>query len=392
MNICFVYKEDYPWDVRVEKIVMSLARSGHDVTVVARNLKHLPQRDNSQGFAIRRLPSFSRMGRLGATLSAPLFFSPVWFTVLSNVIRETKSTIIVVRDLPLMPLAIMAGKVHRCHVIFDMAECYPEMYRSILEYSPHTLRSWFLKNPTLASFLERFSVHRSSHTFVMIAESRDRLIRLGHDPTRITIVSNTPGRPTRPPRSHVAHSRLRLLYVGFITRIRGLDNMIRGIRYYLDNNPSGPDVEFDAVGKGNAIPEYEALAEKLGLASRVRFHGWSEQSLIDELYAASDIGVLTYRVCAHWNHTIPNKLFDYMRVGMPVLATNVLPIQRIVEEVGCGMVCQDGNAGSCGEALAALVDPAARNELGRNGYDAVRRQYNWETDEARLLQVITQLQ
>ena len=392
MKICFLYKEDYPWDVRVEKIVKTLAAADHEVTLVARNLKRRPRLESAEDFTIRRLPAWpGPFRRLDGAFSVPLFFNPVWFATLARAVRESGASVIIVRDLPLMPLAIGVGAALGCRVVFDMAECYPEMYRSIVSFSRRRLRSWLTKNPAFASWMERFSVARSSHVMVMIEESRDRLLRMGFDAGKISIVSNTPARTTRLPRTHEGDSTLRLLYVGFVTRIRGLNNLIHGIRAYVDAYPDGPRVEFDAVGKGAAIDEYRTLAERLGVASQVRFHGWCEQDFVDELYARSDVGVLTYRFCPHWNHTIPNKLFDYMQAGMPVLATDVRPIRRIVEEVGCGVVFPDGDAQACGEAIARLTDAAVRAELGRRGHAAVEDRYNWEHDGAELLRVIDQL-
>jgi len=179
--------------------------------------------------------------------------------------------------------------------------------------------------------------------------------------------------------------------VGFVTRIRGLDNMLHGLRAYRDLSRDLPPAEFHVVGVGDALDESRALAERLGLQASVHFHGWCEQDFVDALYADSDIGVLTYRVCGHWNHTIPNKLFDYMRSGMPVLATDVRPIRRIVEQESCGLIVPDGDAAACGRALAELADPDRRRLLGRNGHDAVQERYNWARDTSRLLRIMAEL-
>jgi glycosyltransferase involved in cell wall biosynthesis len=392
MKILFVYKEDYPWDVRVEKIVTALVGADHEVTLLARNSKRRATVESGDTFRIRRLPALPGWcGRLNVLFGVPLFFNPVWLHALWRTLVGTGARVVIVRDLPLMLAALFVARVLGRRVVFDMAECYPEMYRTILQFHANRLWNWFTKNPWIMTQLERIAVGQADHTLVMIEESRDRLLRLGFDGQKITIVSNTPPLQDLPPREHAAGGVLRLLYVGFVTRIRGLDNLLRGLHDFRSRGPEMPPVEFNVIGIGDALPEYRTLATRLGLDTCVHFHGWCEQDFVDALYADSDVGVLTYHACGHWEHTIPNKLFDFMRSGLPVLATDIGPIRRIVEQENCGLIIPDGDAEACGRAIARLTDPALRTTLGHNGHAAVCRQYNWQRDSAQLNAVLASL-
>ncbi len=389
-RICFVYKEDYPWDVRVEKILKTLSAAGHDLSLICRNTKRLAREEQTEEFSIHRLPALSALGgKLANLFSIPFYFNPFWFYWMLRYTRAIKPQVLIIRDLPLMPLGILVGKIVGARVIFDMAECYPEMYASTMQFSDNKLVKFLFKNPGFAGLMEKFSFRHAAHVFVMIEESRDRLIRLGADPDRITIVSNTPSTMgTEKPRRHGADEVLRLLYVGFVTRIRGTDNVLHGLRAYLDSQENPVKVEFDVIGIGAALSGYRELCHELDLDDHVNFHGWCSQEFVDELYDRSDVGVLTYHVCSHWNHTIPNKLFDYMLAGMPVLATNVGPIKRIVEDVECGLIFNDNDADGFAQCLAALTDAELRNRMAGQGTEAVTRQYNWEVDTARMLEAL----
>ena len=344
MNILIVYKEDYPWDVRVEKIAITLAGAGHDVTILANNCEQKPSFERIGSYRVRRLYTLSRIrGPLGKVIGkalrllfAPVFFNPIWLLhILSSIIRH-KSDVVIVRDLPLVVSGIFTAKMLRRRVVFDMAECYPEMYSSIQTFNRPSLLNRIVKHPAIAAGIERFCVRRVDLTLVMIEESHTRLVRRYGETIPLEIVSNTPVLSGKPVRLHSTHTILKLLYVGFITRIRGLDNAILGIERYISRNSgSKPKIEFHVVGIGGALDEYRQLVNDRGLNEFVHFYGYSDQEFVDDLYAMCDFGVLTYHVCGHWNHTIPNKLFDYMYAGMPVLATNIVPIKRILEEVGC---------------------------------------------------------
>lgn len=389
MRILFIYKEDYPWDVRVEKIARTLATAGHEVTVLSRNCKRRSTIDNSNGFAIMRMPALPRwLGPLNQIFGLPHFFNFFWTFFIWRAAKQTESDLIIVRDLPLMLNALAVKHLLERPVVFDMAECYPEMYRAIQLFGRNKTMSWIVKNPAFTRLLESAAVKGADHVLVMIEESRNRLLALGTAADKVTIVSNTPLQSDTGPREHVDSKVVRFLYVGYVTRIRGLDNFLRGLRHFVTHGDGKSVPEFNVVGVGDALQEYRQLARVLGIEAYVRFHGWCDQPFVDDLYSRSDVGILTYRVCGHWNHTIPNKLFDYMRSGMPVLATDVIPIKRIVEDIQCGVIVKDGDDESCSNGIAKLCDARFRAQLGKRGYEAVRSRYNWADDEKRLNGVI----
>src|SRR5690606_5466529 len=89
-----------------------------------------------------------------------------------------------------------------------------------------------------------------------------------------------------------------------------------------------------------------------------------------------------------WNSTIPNKLFDYMAAGIPVLTADARPAARVVRQSGCGGVFESGNADAMARAIASLADPKFRRRCGANGRQAIQDRYNWEIDAQRLLEAV----
>ena len=390
MRCLFIYKEEYPWDVRVEKIVDSLVDDGHEVLLVCRNLRQEVVDEHAKGFKIRRLPVTSHWPRSWQKISnLALWFNPVWVATVFRAAKEFRPEVIIVRDLPLVMTGIAVGRRWRARVIFDMAECYPEMYRSSRQFRKRRSTGSWAKSPWLAGLYERWAVKRVDHILAMIEESRERLIGMGVDPRTVAIVSNTPPMSKVPshPRKHQG-SELRIIYVGFLTRIRGLDVLIRGARAYLDTLGKGASIEVDIVGKGAARDELVTLVDQLGLQGHVRIHGWLEHSEVADLMENANVGALTYRICGHWNHTIPNKIFDYMAMGLPVIATGVHPIARILKETESGVVCRDQDPEDLAAKLCELRDAQVRQHLGHNGHAAIVSRYNWEVDKRQLLDVI----
>lgn len=388
---CFlIYKEDYPWDVRVEKLATSLSKAGHEVTIICRNHGQKPVREDTPNFRIRRLPVTRLLPSfLVKLLNFPYWFNPLWLWTIFDSSRGASKPIFIVRDLPLVKAGLLVGKLRRAPVVYDMAEVYPEMYASILKFSESRVPHSRLKSPFLAKRYERAILFSVDHTLVMIEESRDRLIKKGISPDKVTIVSNTPLIEKFDNEIHIHKGQnLRIVYVGFITKLRGLDLLIKAAHEYLRNGNSTDSIQIDIVGKGEEKARLIQLVEELKLGENVKIHGWLSQDEVDHLMARANVGALTYRVCGHWNHTIPNKIFDYMLAGLPVLATEVIPVKRIVSEANCGVICEDLNPVDIAKKLKMLTDPNLRNLYGTNGYKAVVESYNWRKDEANLLSAI----
>ncbi|MEP4679995.1 MAG: glycosyltransferase, partial [Lentilitoribacter sp.] len=153
---------------------------------------------------------------------------------------------------------------------------------------------------------------------------------------------------------------------------------------FLKNQTDKDCLYIDIVGKGDSFKELQTMISDAGLETNIRLHGWLEQKDVDKLMARANVGALTYRVCGHWNHTIPNKIFDYMLAGLPVLTTPVIPIKRIVKTTDCGVIASDTTPQTIARCLKELQDPNVRQNYGNNGNASIQKLFNWSQDEQRL--------
>jgi glycosyltransferase involved in cell wall biosynthesis len=388
MRILAVYGEDFPWDVRLQKILGGFQADGHEIHLVCRNLARRQLAEVVEGFECRRVISPRVPQVLNTAASVPAFFNPIWTRAITRGIRQARADVVFVRDLPLALAALRAAEAAGLPLLVDMAENHPAMWRTVNKLYPRQVSSRFMKNPAVGRWMERQVVPRADMILCVVPEMREHLLRLGARPERIRVVSNTPeleqvDGPALsqndyrfPPRSG---AYLEIAYVGFVDRSRGLQNILRAMARLGEAHPVP---RLHIMGAGDYLRELQELASDLGLSERVFCHGWVDHEHLPSLIRRTDAGVIPHLRTEHTDTTVPNKLFDYMACGLPVLVSDLRPVVRIVNEEKCGIVFRDGDVEEISTAIERLADPVFRATLGRNGRDAILRRYNWGLDMA----------
>jgi len=106
MRIALIWKNDYPWDIRVEKMGRSLLSCGHEIHIIASNNKKEKTHEKLDGLFIHRLKTFKR-STINKIVSTPFFLNPFWVLPIYRVCKKYKVDIIIVRDLPLVLCGIV---------------------------------------------------------------------------------------------------------------------------------------------------------------------------------------------------------------------------------------------------------------------------------------------
>jgi glycosyltransferase involved in cell wall biosynthesis len=387
MRVLYVWDADYPWDVRTEKICLTLTQQGHHVVIAARNREGKPRREALPEGLVERLPAFRVPG--GDWLSFPAFFNPVWLRHLSRMGVRHRIDIVIVRDLPLAPAALLASR-GRWPVVLDMAENYPAMIADIWTDGRARPLDVLVRNPRIVAAVERFTVRHAAHILTVVEESKERVERLGVPAHRISVVSNTP------PISRVAplvprtsSEPLRIVYLGLIEKHRGVEELLLAAQELA---AAGVEYALDMVGDGKDYAYMRRRAADLGLtAPRVVFHGRLPHHEAIAILRSAQVGVVPHHARESWNTTIPNKLFDYMAAGLAVVSSDAAPAARIIRQTGAGLLFASGDATDLAEKLTEMQDLAAWDRYRRLGQQAVLLRHNWESASSVLLEIISQL-
>ncbi|HEY6653612.1 MAG TPA: glycosyltransferase [Solirubrobacterales bacterium] len=169
------------------------------------------------------------------------------------------------------------------------------------------------------------------------------------------------------------------VYVGALTTGRGLEISIKALAHLSK-------VRLRLVGPGHA--RYRAdladLAHAEGVAERVEFTGAvSPEELLSEIAGASVGLALIQPVCLSYRMSLPNKLFEYVAAGLPVLGSDLPAIGGLVSEYGIGLLAQPEDPADVATKLREMIRPE-RNEAFRAAARRAAAELRWE-NESQLL-------
>ena len=390
--ILYVYDGDWPWRAtRVAKETRSLASAGHRVVLISRNDRCQVRVEETPWMTVRRLP-FVRVRALNRLINFPFPVNPVWFFSILRAATDCRADHILVRDLPLALTALAVGRRLGIPVAYDMAEVYPEFLRDRVEFNRASWSDRIVRSPGAAARVERAVLRRADTIIVVSDESRERCLGLGVARDRVIQVGNTPDdleaiRAARrdPARDRPEFDEFVLLFVGILMWDRGVADAVRALPAI---RAAFPKTRLIVVGDGDERRDIERLIAERGFGSCVELLGWRDHASLPELYATSDIGLLPFLGGRHVKITLANKLFDYMAAGLPIVASDLPPMRRVLHETQAGVLFEPGDQASLAAATVALLrDLAMRRRLADNGRRAATEKYNWREDEKRLLEI-----
>ena len=169
-----------------------------------------------------------------------------------------------------------------------------------------------------------------------------------------------------------------MVYGGGVNYHRGLQTAIQALRLIPKKIPN---IRFLIIGGGTYLSDLKELTRDLGVEEYVDFLGWKQQQELLELMSQADVAIIPHIKSEHTDSTIPHKLFQYMYAGIPILASDCLPLKRILDETGTGVCFKDRDEKSFTESLIQLVVNREFQERNpENGRNWVVNKYNWKKD------------
>ena len=362
VRIVMVVTNDLEGDQRVHKMALTLMKKGWDILVIGRKLPASGNLDRPYGTSRLRL-LFNK---------GPLFYAcfniRVFFLLLA-----TKASLFVANDLDTLPAVWLASRIRMKPLVYDSHEYFTEVPELVGRKREQKI--W--------KFIER-SIQPRLINVVTVNHSIARIFNEEYG-REVKVVLNfpiceSPGQITGYLPPGFANSPL-IIYQGAVNKGRGLEQLIGAL-------PELPEYNVIVAGGGDLLGKIKDMVRSAGLSERVYFTGKVPFEELKWYTAQAMVGIsLEQDIGLNYRYSLPNKLFDYMRAGLPVVASDLPEISRLVRRSGSGILVSDFSPDSLAGVFRKLLeDRDLRKKLSDNAR-MNSGDYCWEKQEELILDI-----
>ncbi|MCP9337190.1 glycosyltransferase family 4 protein [Stutzerimonas xanthomarina] len=372
---------DFLNDARVLKEAETLQLSGYKVVVHAVHYpgKTLSHQVLNTGITVRRAPlspfAVRRNGSHEIQHKTPLALQlcmRLWaHLVMLLRLSIARPDIIHAHDVNMLPTAWLAAKLSGARMVYDAHEI-------------STSREGYSRVRKLVGWIERTLMPRVQGT-ITTTEARAKYFARAYGVARPVVLQNRP-REQQAMRSDRIRAELELaqpwpiiLYQGGVQQGRGLERLARVAAEV-------PNSYFVFIGGGRLDGSLRRIVEELQLEQRVRFIPTVALAELPSYTASADIGVQPIEnTCLNHYTTDSNKLFEYVQAGLPVVASDLPEIRRVVREHDLGVLVPEGDSVALAMALRDLVEVEGKRQYYAAQSRKAASVLNWESQEHELL-------
>lgn len=388
-------------DRRILLEAHSLMSAGHDVKLFAGWSAGFPEYEEDNGLEIHRLnwdgdddrlkkvihrvpgklrgafvKGFVVWRKLLATMTAYEYF--LWKNLVS-----VDADVYHAHDLPVLKPAYFAARHHGARLVYDAHELYPHQ----VSFSKKQVKRW---RKLESKFIGRADVVITVNDFLADFLAREYCIAAPR------VIHNC----TKPPEGFVpgGQDRIRevagisrntkiVLYQGWIAEHRNLENLIESAIYFPSH------VVLVMIGYGYYLDSLKELARGLGVEHKVYFLGGVPNEEIVWYAASADLGVMPYveyDLNSRWSS--PNKFFEYVVAGLPVLASHLPFYEKVIHEYGLGETANFASPRQIAEAVTGMLESPEKLAAYRRAAIKASRVLNWENEAQKLVEIYSGLE
>jgi glycosyltransferase involved in cell wall biosynthesis len=376
-DVCAAVVSDLAFDARVWKEARSLAGAGYRVALIGcRYDIDRPRTRSEDGIDVYEVSLGTRSAGASVVTRARTLLR------LSLRILRTRARVYHAHNIHVGPQSWLAAKLRRARLVYDAHELYGEPHGG-----PLTRLAVRAERP-----LERL-LATSSDAVVTTNDSRAAELHRRYAPRRLVTLANVPARrdDVVPLDPGYGEGRILLYQGGIYGAGRSLEETIRALPLLPD------DVVFAIVGFGREadIERLRTVANSVGVAPRLLLLPPRPFDELVQTAAAATVGLVPIKATSLNNYLgDTNKLFEYLMAGIPVAASDLPEIRRVVERgtPPVGEIFDPTDPASIAAAVKRVLSDDQRYQARRvEARRLALEELNWEHEERKLLSLYGEL-
>ena len=356
---------DLVTDQRVNKSCLALQKTGFEVLLVGRKQRKSPPMDE-RPYASHRMKLLFEKG--------PLFYAE-YNTRLFFFLLFHRANLLLSNDLDTILPNWFISRLKGIKMIFDSHEYYTETPE--LVNRPKVQRVW--------KRIEGFVVPKLDE-MITVCDSIADLFREKYG-VKCHVIRNIPPRKALPPKGDKValglptDKHLLILQGSGINIQRGAEELVQAMSF-LD------DCFLMIIGGGDVLPILKQMVEDLNITDRVRFFPRMPYQQMMAYTQLAELGFcLDKDTNLNYRFSLPNKLFDFIQAGVPIVASHLTEIEKIITKYDIGLFIPDHDPKSIAETIREGLENVERRSVWKKGLVKAAEELCWENESKALMEI-----
>ena len=358
---------DLSTDQRVHKVCTTLYKMGYDVTLVGRKQRaSLPLAPRS--YPTKRMFLIFEKG--------PLFYAEFQLRLFLYLLFH-KADVLVSNDLDTLWPNYRISKLRSSVLVYDSHELFCEVPE--LKDNPQKRNMW--------KRLERKIFPKLKYVFTV----NDSIAKIYNEEYKVEVkvVRNIPLLSSQANVKQITKEELDIPSGKKIIILQGAGiNIDRGAEEAVAAMQYIEEALLLIIGSGDVMEVLKKMVNDLGLKNKVKFVGKVPFEKLVQYTRHGDLGLtLDKDTNINYRYSLPNKLFDYLHAGVPVLSSGLVEIKRIIDEYQVGTCIQSHDPKHIAEQINAIFSDENKLLLWKKNCKITSEKLNWENEEKQLIEV-----
>ena len=356
---------DLVTDQRVNKVCQTVSSMNCDVMLVGRKLRDSPEMDKRE-YQVHRMKLLFEKG--------PFFYAEfnirLFFFLLVN-----RADMLISNDLDTLLPNYLISRLKTTPLVYDSHEYFTEVPELVNRKRVQSV--WkFIERKLFPKLADVLTVNDSIADFFY----QDHGIRPN-------VVRNIPRRREKIPK--VSRESLGLPVDKSLLILQGSGiNVDRGSEELIEAMPMINDAVLLIIGGGDVIDKLKSMAQKLNLGKRVIFKPRMPYQQLMEYTAVADLGLtLDKSTNLNYKFSLPNKLFDYIQAGIPVLSSPLPEIEKIITKYKVGDFIMDHNPKTIAKKINQILNNQDLIQEWKKNCSFAAKELTWENEEKVLIKI-----